>query len=87
MPACFVLGNIMTERKTPSEKGKPPVDFACFVLIISGVIFNFFNERYGNLYISWLIHMGANFAINGDCNVPVRDNMTQRKGDNYELER
>lgn len=33
-------------------------------LVIGGCLFNYFNEKYGNLYISWLIHMGANFAIN-----------------------
>ena len=43
----------------------PLVAFAFFGLIIGGCLFNFFNEKYGNLYISWLIHMGANFAING----------------------
>lgn len=43
----------------------PLVALALVGLAIGGVIFNFFNERYGNLYISWLIHMGANFAING----------------------
>lgn len=48
------------------EAFEPPlVAFACFGLIIGGCLFNFFNEKYGNLYISWLIHMGANFAING----------------------
>lgn len=34
-------------------------------LVCGGLIFNYFNEKYGNIYISWLIHMGANFAING----------------------
>ncbi len=34
-------------------------------LVVGGFIFSYFNEKYGNLYISWLIHMGANFAING----------------------
>ena len=34
-------------------------------LVVGGIIFNYFNEKYGNIYISWLIHMGANFAING----------------------
>ncbi len=43
----------------------PLVTFACAGLVIGGCLFNFFNEKYGNLYISWLIHMGANFAING----------------------
>lgn len=33
-------------------------------LFIGGCIFNFFNEKSGNIYISWLIHMCANFAIN-----------------------
>ena len=45
---------------------EPPLVAVAFVgLVVGGCIFNFFNERYGNLYISWLIHMGANFAING----------------------
>lgn len=43
----------------------PLVAVALVGLVAGGCIFNFFNERYGNLYISWLIHMGANFAING----------------------
>jgi membrane protease YdiL (CAAX protease family) len=34
-------------------------------LFIGGIIFNYFNEKYKNIYISWLIHMFANFAING----------------------
>lgn len=33
-------------------------------LIIGGMIFNFCNEKSGNIYTSWLIHMFANFAIN-----------------------
>ena len=33
-------------------------------LFVGGLIFNFFNEKTGNIYISWLIHMCANFAIN-----------------------
>ena len=43
----------------------PLVALALVGLVVGGCLFNFFNERYGNLYISWLIHMGANFAING----------------------
>ncbi len=43
----------------------PLVAVALVGLVAGGCIFNFFNERYGNLYISWLIHMGANIAING----------------------
>lgn len=34
-------------------------------LFIGGLIFNYFNEKYKNIYISWMIHMFANFAING----------------------
>lgn len=33
-------------------------------LFAGGIIFNFFNERYNNIYLSWLIHMFANFATN-----------------------
>lgn len=33
-------------------------------LFIGGIIFNYFNERYKNIYVTWLIHMFANFAIN-----------------------
>lgn len=33
-------------------------------LVIGGVIFNLCNEKSGNIYTSWLIHMSANFAIN-----------------------
>ena len=33
-------------------------------IFIGGLIFSCFNDRYGNIYLSWLIHMFANFAIN-----------------------
>lgn len=33
-------------------------------LIAGGVIFNYIDEKNGSIYSSWLIHMGANFAIN-----------------------
>jgi len=33
-------------------------------IFVGGLIFSFFNERYDNIYLSWLIHMCANFAIN-----------------------
>ena len=33
-------------------------------LIIGGCIFNYLNERCENIYMSWLVHMFANFAIN-----------------------
>lgn len=33
-------------------------------LITGGLIFNLCNEKSGTIYLSWLIHMFANFAIN-----------------------
>ena len=33
-------------------------------LVIGGCIFNYLNERCENIYMSWLVHMFANFAIN-----------------------
>ena len=42
----------------------PVVVLALAGLFIGGIIFNYMNERYGNIYISWLIHMFANFATN-----------------------
>ena len=33
-------------------------------LVIGGLIFNVLNDRCGQLYPSWLVHMCANFAIN-----------------------
>ncbi len=33
-------------------------------LVAGGVIFNYFNERSGTVYPSWLVHMCANLAIN-----------------------
>ena len=33
-------------------------------LFVGGVIFNYFNEKYNNIYLSWLIHMFSNFATN-----------------------
>ncbi len=33
-------------------------------LIAGGLIFNALNDRLGNLYPSWFVHMAANFAIN-----------------------
>ena len=33
-------------------------------LFLGGIIFNYFNEKYENIYMSYLIHMFANFAIN-----------------------
>lgn len=33
-------------------------------LFVGGCIFNYLNERCGNIFASWLVHMCANFAIN-----------------------
>ena len=33
-------------------------------LFAGGVIFNYLNDKSGNIYTSWLVHMFANFAIN-----------------------
>lgn len=33
-------------------------------LFAGGLIFCYFNEKFDNIYLSWLIHMFANFAIN-----------------------
>ena len=31
---------------------------------IGGVLFNYLNEKHNTIYVSWLVHMFANFAIN-----------------------
>ena len=33
-------------------------------LFVGGLIFDWLNEKYNNIYSSWLVHMCANFAIN-----------------------
>ena len=33
-------------------------------LIVGGLIFNTLNDKLGNIYPSWFVHMAANFAIN-----------------------
>lgn len=33
-------------------------------LFFAGILFNWLNERYQNIYASWLVHMFANLAIN-----------------------
>ena len=33
-------------------------------LFAGGIIFNLLNSKFNNIYISWLVHMFANFAIN-----------------------
>lgn len=44
--------------------GLPVILLSLVGLFVGGVIFNYFNEKYNNIYLSWLIHMFANFAIN-----------------------
>jgi membrane protease YdiL (CAAX protease family) len=33
-------------------------------LVMAGLLFNWLNERNGNIYASWMVHMFANLAIN-----------------------
>lgn len=33
-------------------------------LFVAGLLFNWLNERGNNIYTSWIVHIGANFAIN-----------------------
>lgn len=40
------------------------VGLALVGLFVGGLIFNWFDERFGNIYMSWLVHMFANFATN-----------------------
>ena len=40
------------------------VIIALLGLFVGGLIFNYFDEKYENIYLSWLIHMFANFATN-----------------------
>ncbi len=42
----------------------PVVFISLAGLFAGGMIFNYFNGKYNNIYISWLIHMFANFATN-----------------------
>lgn len=44
--------------------GLPVILLSLIGLFAGGVIFNYFNEKYNNIYLSWLIHMFANFATN-----------------------
>ncbi|MEY8383103.1 CPBP family intramembrane glutamic endopeptidase [Christensenellaceae bacterium 44-20] len=43
-----------------------PLVFALMLvsLFFAGLLFNWLNERYQNLYASWMVHMFANLAIN-----------------------
>ncbi len=44
--------------------GLPVILISLAGLFAGGIIFNAFDEKYGNIYISWLVHMFANFATN-----------------------
>ena len=44
----------------------PPILFllALFALFLCGLLFDYFNARQERIWVSWLVHMGANLAIN-----------------------
>ena len=42
----------------------PVVLLALLGLYIGGIVFNYVNERFNTIYLSWLVHMFANFATN-----------------------
>ena len=44
--------------------GVPVVLISLLGLFAGGIIFNKFDEASGNIYLSWLVHMFANFATN-----------------------
>ena len=44
--------------------GLPVILISLVGLFIGGMIFNRFDEKSENIYLSWLIHMFANFATN-----------------------
>ena len=44
--------------------GIPVILISVAGLFVGGMIFNKFDERSGNIYLSWLVHMFANFATN-----------------------
>ncbi|MBE6679814.1 MAG: CPBP family intramembrane metalloprotease [Ruminococcaceae bacterium] len=44
--------------------GVPVVLLSLLGLFVGGMIFNYFDEKSGNIYLSWLVHMFANFATN-----------------------
>ncbi len=45
--------------------GLPLYSLILISLFAGGLIFNYAREKSGNIYIPWMIHMFANFAING----------------------
>ena len=44
-------------------------------LFFAGLLFNWLNERYQNLYASWMVHMFANLAINTIGLLLIIDNL------------
>ncbi len=44
--------------------GLPVIIISLLGLFIGGLIFNKFDEKSENIYLSWLVHMFANFSIN-----------------------
>ncbi len=44
--------------------GLPVIILSLVGLFLGGIIFNKFDEKQENIYLSWLIHMFANFATN-----------------------
>lgn len=44
--------------------GAPLFALILAALFVGGLIFNFINEKYDNIILSWTTHMFANFAIN-----------------------
>ena len=44
--------------------GVPVILISILGLFIGGMIFNRFDEKNGTIYLSWLVHMFANFATN-----------------------
>ena len=44
--------------------GLPVILISLLGLFVGGMIFNKFDEKYENIYLSWLVHMFANFATN-----------------------
>jgi len=39
-------------------------------LFIAGLLFNYLNEKFNNIYVSWIVHISANLAINTVGSIP-----------------
>ncbi len=44
--------------------GIPVIIISLLGLFAGGMIFNKFDDKKDNIYLSWLVHMFANFSIN-----------------------